>query len=131
MIGQPPRRQLQLLAKYYGGTPEDYRLKIAAGKMEYKKRKLFDFPTKICARCKATGTKENWLTIQHVVPKREKGGNVIENVILLCRNCHNWVNYVEMLVRKKVVTYITKDDLKYSQSKEFKKLAAWLGLENH
>lgn len=79
-----------------------------------------------CARCRFTSD----LTRQHVVPRRE-GGKRYKNIIFLCRQCHDWVNSVEALMREGIIDgEVREEDLGLSDSKEFKKLRKLLGVEN-
>ena len=42
-----------------------------------------------CARCGTTGTVENPLTGDHIIPKRRGGPSTVENVQVLCRRCNS------------------------------------------
>jgi 5-methylcytosine-specific restriction endonuclease McrA len=43
---------------------------------------------KVCQICRTSGSKDNPLTVHHIVYKRLGGSNTPENCILLCWNCH-------------------------------------------
>lgn len=41
-------------------------------------------------RCRHCSTREN-LTVHHIVPKRHGGPTTVENLLTLCRSCHDIV----------------------------------------
>ena len=43
---------------------------------------------KVCQICGTAGSKDNPLTVHHIVYKRLGGSNTPENCELLCWNCH-------------------------------------------
>ena len=44
-----------------------------------------------CKRCNLRGTTDNPLSVHHVIPRAEAGTDDFENLLTLCRSCHNWV----------------------------------------
>ncbi|HQF36996.1 MAG TPA: HNH endonuclease [Candidatus Dojkabacteria bacterium] len=42
----------------------------------------------VCQKCGTSGSKDNPLTVHHIIYKCKGGTNSLENCVLLCRNCH-------------------------------------------
>lgn len=42
----------------------------------------------VCQHCGSRGSRNNILTVHHVIPKCQGGPNSSENCILLCQLCH-------------------------------------------
>jgi len=66
---------------------------------ELKKRK---------AECAICGTKEN-LTIDHIIPLRKGGRNIISNIQLLCATCNQKKGSNPSLKNVKITAYIRQD----------------------
>ena len=45
----------------------------------------------VCQRCSSKTVEDNPLTVHHIVPRSERGGNQPDNLITLCNKCHDWV----------------------------------------
>lgn len=68
-----------------------------------------------CARCKKV-IDFNHLTIHHIISREEGGGNNIENLIGLCRKCHDFIEPLK-LNRKEIINYNKRRKMKKKANK--------------
>ena len=59
---------------------------------------------KVCQICGTVGSKDNPLTVHHIVYKRLGGSNTPENCILLCWNCHKKIHEQDRIHRQQEVS---------------------------
>ena len=63
------------------------------GQRRRKKKQLINRDGAVCVQCEAPdrGIMQNghaFLTIDHIIPTRQGGGNALQNLRLLCYACH-------------------------------------------
>ena len=59
---------------------------------------------KVCQICGTAGSKDNPLTVHHIVYKRLGGSNTPENCELLCWNCHKNLHSQDRIHRQKRIS---------------------------
>lgn len=70
-----------------------------------------------CFRCEEVARRMSDLSVHHLIPRAEGGGENEENLITLCHACHNEVEVLGLRTRVEIIGSYEGDPINYTQAK--------------